>query len=127
VAKIIDAERVHEVVWKIIRGLHFHHTGEIFPSRWSCALTITIPGDTPPDHFLIFRQSGLMESLGEYQGVFAYAFKIFPDVNHLHYWAFNLWDRIIVTATFHDPQCRCEYCSFVGPRLPESLHGTRKV
>jgi hypothetical protein len=127
VAKVFDAERVHEVIWKIIRGLHFHHTGQIFPARWSCALTITPPGEKPPDHFIAFAQSGMMESLGEYQGVFAYSFKIFPEANNLHYWAFNLWDRIIITAAFHDPECGCEYCSFIGPRLPESLHGTEKV
>ena len=37
--------------------------------------------------------------------MFAYAFKIFPEANSLHYWAFNLWDRIILTAAFHDPDC----------------------
>jgi hypothetical protein len=127
VAKVFDAERVHEVLWKIIRGLQFYHSGQILPTRWTCALTITPPGKTPPDHFIAFAQSGMMESLGEYQDVFAYSFKIFPEVNNLHYWAFNLWDRIIFTAAFHDPECSCEQCSFIGPRLPESLHGTEKI
>ena len=63
-----------------------------------------------------------MESQGAYQGVFAYAFKIFSDVNNLHYWAFNLWDRIILTVAFHDPACSCEDCSFVGARQPGPRH-----
>lgn len=122
VAKKFDRDRVWGVVWKITRGLHFHHTGQILPAFWEFAATITPPGETPPDAFIAFAQSGMMKSEGEYQGVFAYAFKIFPDANHLHYWAFNLWDRIILTAAFHDPGCNCEYCSFVGPRQPGPRH-----
>jgi hypothetical protein len=125
VAKKFDGARVWGVVWKIIRGLHFHHTGQIFPTHWEFAATITPPGETPPDEFITFAKSGMMASQGEYQGVFAYAFKIFSDANGLHYWAFNLWDRIIVTAAFHDPGCGCEYCSFIGPRQPGPRHRVR--
>jgi hypothetical protein len=124
VAKTFNGERVWGVIWKIIRGLHFHHTGEILPKHWEFAATITPPGGTPSDSFLAFAQSGMMESRGEYQGVFAYAFKFFSGVPHLHYWAFNLWDRIIFTAVFHDPQCGCEDCAFVGPRQVGSRHRT---
>ena len=62
--------------------------------------------------------------MGKYQGIFAYAFHKFEEVNNLHFWAFLLWDSIIVTAAFHDPECACDYCQFVGPRLPESMLGT---
>lgn len=122
VAKKFDRDRVWAVVWKIIRGLHFYHSGRILPQFWEFAATITPPREKPPNVFIKFAQSGLMESRGEYQGVFAYAFKIFPDANYLHYWAFNLWDRIIITATFHDPDCSCDYCSFIGPQQPGPRH-----
>lgn len=62
--------------------------------------------------------------MGKYQGIFAYAFHKFEEVNNLHFWAFLRWDSIIVTAAFHDPECACDYCQFVGPRLPESMLGT---
>jgi hypothetical protein len=124
VAKHIDPKRVWGVVWKIIRGLHFHHTGQILPTHWEFAATITAPGENPPDAFVSYAQSGLMESRGEYQGVFAYTFKIFRQPDFLHYWALNLWDRIIMTAVFHDPECGCDYCMFVGPRQSGSRHRT---
>jgi hypothetical protein len=33
VAKLIDHARFFRVLWKIIRGLHYHHTGEILPPK----------------------------------------------------------------------------------------------
>ena len=126
VAKLIEADRVHDVVWKLIRGLHFHRTREILPSRWTLALTITPPGEKPPEEFVAFTASGLFKSHGEYPGVFAYTFATFPEVNNLHYWAMLLWDRILITAAFHDVACPCDACSLIGPTLPESLHGTIK-
>ena len=35
VAKLIDADRFHDVLYKIVRGLHFHHAGEILPPHWT--------------------------------------------------------------------------------------------
>ena len=127
IAKLMDADRVHDVIWKIIRGLYYHHNGVILPAFWTCGLTITPPGETPPDHFLALTQDGLLQDKGAYRGVFAYSMHKFPEANDLHYWAFLLWDKIIITAAFHDVECRCEYCAFVGPRLPEPLDGTRKL
>ncbi|SDH76889.1 hypothetical protein SAMN05216338_101325 [Bradyrhizobium sp. Rc2d] len=34
VAKLIDHGRFFRVLWKIIRGLHYHHTREILPEEW---------------------------------------------------------------------------------------------
>ena len=82
----------------------FNHTRQILPQRLEFAATVTAPGDVPPQTFLDFAQSGMMEPLGEYQGVFAYAFKFFPGDPSIHYWAFCIWDRIIFTAIFHDPK-----------------------
>src|SRR6266481_2713601 len=70
VAKLIDANRVHDVIWKIVRGLHFHHTGEVLPTLWSLTYTITPPYEDPPDFFKAFAQG--REPLGKYRGVFAY-------------------------------------------------------
>jgi hypothetical protein len=127
VAKIVDANRLHNVIWKIIRGLYFRHHGVILPWFWNCGIRITVPGETPPEEFLALTGNGLLRSQGRYPGVFAYSMHKFPEVNDLHYWAFLLWDRIIITAAFHDVECKCEYCSFVGPSLPEPLDRTRKL
>jgi hypothetical protein len=128
IAKLIDAYRVHDVIWKIICGLYYHHNGVILPSVWTLGLTITPPGEPPPDHFLALTQEGLLQGdKGAYRGVFAYSMHKFPDVNNLHYWAFLLWDKIIITAAFHDVECQCENCTFIGPQLPEPLDGTRTL
>jgi hypothetical protein len=124
VAKMIDAHRFHDVLHKIIRGLHFHHTGEILARRWSLTYTVTAPHEKPPDFFIAYAESGRGVSRGKYPSIFVYMFDKFPDVNDLHFWAFLLWDNIIVTAAFHDMSCGCDYCAFVGPQVPESMPGT---
>jgi hypothetical protein len=123
VAKRFDPQRVHDVIYKIIRGLHYHHYGEILPRVWSCSFTVTPPGQQPPDCFLALTNAGLLNSKGSYPGVFAYSPHKFPDVNNLHYWAMLLWDTIIITASFHDPACECDQCRFIGP--PEPVRGDR--
>jgi hypothetical protein len=127
IAKLIDANRTHDVIWKIIRGLHFYHTGEILPPIWSCSITVTPPGEALPDDFVEYMKSGRWVGRGPYQGNFAYCFDKFEEVNNLHYWAFLLWDKVLITAAFHDPHCECEACVRVGPWLPEKLSGTRTV
>lgn len=121
VAKLIDADRMHDVIYKIVRGLHFHHNGEILPPLWSGTYTITPPGEPPPDWFPAVLDN--LVSQGRYQGVFAYGYRNFPEVNNLHIWAFLLWDCIIITFAFHDPACDCEYCVFVGPRKAGLMPG----
>src|SRR4030088_948932 len=53
VAKSFDPSRVHDVIYKIIRGLHYHHLGEILPSVWDCSFTIAPPGEPPPEIFQV--------------------------------------------------------------------------
>ena len=125
VAKRFDPNRVEGVIYKIVRGLHYHHFGEVLPPAWDCSFTVTPPGETPPELFQAIAGAGLLSTHGSYPGVFAYSFHKFPDVHDLHVWLMLLWDRIIVTASFHDPACECEKCGFVGPQLPEVLPSNR--
>src|SRR5215469_13505991 len=30
-----DGRRIRRVIWKMVRGLHFYHSGEVLPERWS--------------------------------------------------------------------------------------------
>jgi len=124
IAKLIDAPRFRGVLYKIIRGLHFHHTGEILPTSWDISFTVTAPREAPPDFFLAITEAGMLRKNGNYPGVFDYCFWKFSDVHDLHVWAFLLWDAIIITAVFHDVNCECEHCSFIGPLLPEDMEGT---
>jgi hypothetical protein len=116
VAKLVDSDRFHDVIWKLVRGLHYHHTGEVMPPIWSLTYTATAPYEEPPELFRMYAKSGRGIVRGKYPKVFAYFFDKFPEAHGLHYWGFLLWDGIIITAAFHDPYtCDCEYCQFVGP------------
>jgi hypothetical protein len=99
-----DGGRIRRVAWKIVRGLHFHRTGEVLRQDLVVSCTVTTHDDEkPPDHFIAFRDLPENPELGHYPGVFAYRFQIFPELKNGHYWALLLWDRIIVTVAFLDP------------------------
>ncbi|WP_407157689.1 hypothetical protein [Bradyrhizobium sp. STM 3557] len=126
VAKFIDHHRAYGVIWKIIRGLYFHHHGVILPKEWGMRYWITAPYEPPEPFFKDYADSGRGVSRGEYPKIFSYFFDRFqPDGWDFHYWGFHLWDSLIVTAMFHDPwRCGCPVCQFVGPVFPESMEGT---
>ena len=113
VAKRQEGDRFKRVVWKIIRGLYFHHYSTILPEALPVGCTLTAPGQLPPEEFRLMIDLADDETKGRYQGVFDYRFRVVEmDVGTLNYWAFLIWDRIIVTAHFHDPwSCQCEDCT----------------
>lgn len=125
VAKLIDHARFFRVLWKVIRGLHYHHTGEILPEEWGMRYWVTAPYEEPEEFFRMYAESGREVIHGNYPKVFSYFFDRFePEDLKMQYWGFHLWDSLIVTAMFHDPACGCEGCQFVGPQFPESMAGT---
>jgi hypothetical protein len=128
VAKLIDHARFFRVLWKIIRGLHYHHSGVILPEEWGMRYWVTAPYEPPEEFFKMYAESGREVPRGEYQKIFAYFFDRFePDGWNFQYWGFHLWDSLIVTAMFHDPTCGCPDCQFVGPQFPQSMEGTIKA
>jgi hypothetical protein len=129
VAKLVDHRRAHGVIWKIIRGLHFHHTGEVLPLIWGLRYWITAPFEEPEELFQMYAASGREIIHGEYPSIFAYFFdRFWPDGWDFHYWGFHLWESVIVTVMFHDPTCcGCPACQFIGPTFPESMEGTIRV
>jgi hypothetical protein len=84
VAKRFDSNRMSRVVWKIVRGLYYHHNNMILTEDLRRQITITLPPEAPPEHFLLFLGLPDNPSLGQHQGVFAYRFQKFSDD---HYWA----------------------------------------
>jgi len=111
VAKRLEGQRVYRVAWKIVRGLYFHHFEKALPEQTPNDLKIVLPDQTPPQEFLV----GLADAIshGQYPGVFDYKFSQFPEVHNFNYWAMLLWDRIIIIAAFHDPNCDCNHCSIL--------------
>jgi hypothetical protein len=83
VAKRFAGKRIARVAWKIVRGLHFHHTGEVLPENWPTLsvqlfpLTETTPPEiTLPSDVLAF--ASWAPSRGRYPGVLDYKFENSP-------------------------------------------------
>ena len=112
VVKRQDGTRIKRVAWKIVRGLYFYHYKAILPDALHVGCTLTAPGQRPPEHFLYVSGIANDETHGRYPGVFDFRFHVFEtDLGKLNYWAFLIWDRIIMTVYFHDPwSCQCEDC-----------------
>lgn len=112
VIKRQDGGRIARVVWKIVRGLYFHHHGEVLPEGLNTSVTMTAPGERPPEHFILIKDLPDDSTHGRYPGIFDYRFRRFDvEGGKLHYWAMLFWDRVIMTVTFHDPwHCDCDVC-----------------
>jgi hypothetical protein len=112
VIKRFDSKRIERVLWKIVRGLVFHHHNEVLPETWQrCWSFNTREDHEPPEHFKVFMQLPDNEPYGDYQSVFSYRFQHFVEAGvNFHYWALLIWDSILVTIQFHDPACGCEQC-----------------
>jgi hypothetical protein len=109
VVKRFDGERLARVAWKMVRGLHIHHTGEVLSERWpALGVQVFCPDQRPPDDVMAFVSYA--KSRGVYPGVFDYKFEKFRESHDLHYWVLLLWDRIIFRVAFHDPACGCPTC-----------------
>ena len=126
----LDA-RVARVVWKIVRGLYFHHHRTILPEDIHFGYDVTPQGEWPPELFLDVRRLPDDETHGQYPGIFDYRFRVFEvDAGKMHYWALLIWDCILMTVYFHDPwSCECENCisalriwnqRALQPRIPNS-------
>ncbi len=114
VLKRFDPQRVWRVVWKINRGLFFHHYGIFLPEGNSRGFDLVSPNEEPPDTFNLVRNQ---ISNGVYPSVFDYKYNKFdyPDgPTPFHVWAMLLWDKIIVITYFHDPLCKCEQCALTS-------------
>lgn len=110
VVKRFAGERLQRIAWKIVRGLFFLHHGRALPATTTTVVSLTAPGEIPPQHFLHFMSLPDRVEHGRYPGVFAYRHDNFTESGNTHYWALLLWDRMIITVIFHDPLCRCVNC-----------------
>jgi hypothetical protein len=117
VVKRFQGDRIHRVAWKIVRGLAFHHLGEVYPDDWTVGVTVTAPGETPPRHFQEISGLGMGDDLGPYPGIFAYRY-IKTDTGQ--YWALLLWDAVIITVMFHDRVCQRAECVPPSEATPPS-------
>jgi hypothetical protein len=106
IIKRFYSNRIERVLWKIVRGLNFHHHGQVWPENCQIRWSLTTREDPePPEHFKLFMELPDNEPHGEYQAVFSYRFKHIVDAEieaSFHYWALLIWDSILVTLQFPD-------------------------
>ena len=100
VIKRFNPNRIERVIWKLVRGLFFHHHKKTLPEELKLTWTLTGPDDgPPPEHFQAF--TGNHPSYGQYPGALDYQFEAYPEMTPTgHYWALLFWDSIIVTVAF---------------------------
>jgi hypothetical protein len=75
IKKNFEGERIRRITWKIVRGLHFHRTGKLFPGKLTVSVTLANPDEEPPKHFIALTDLPNNDELGHYPGVFAYRFR----------------------------------------------------
>lgn len=113
IVKRFDSKRISRVAWKIVRGLHFHHSGQCLPVDWTKTVELCQADESfePPDHFKAFMTMPNNPAYGAYQGVFSYRFKKIPEADNLHYWALLILDCVLMIVAFHDLDCACAACT----------------
>lgn len=110
-----EINRIENVIWKILKGLYFieynQYLNDEVPRRIEL---IQKPEDLPIEFFIILADK---KGHGRHIGLFDYKMDIIIkndlDTGKLifHYWALKIWDSVIFTIMFHDPECSCENCN----------------
>jgi len=94
VAKEFDRNRADRVVWKIVRGLCYHHYSRVLPHNARHGIGYWQVQEEPPK---LYRDH-LMETpvLGEYKEVFMYRFNRVRNKDSLSaMWALIFWQSIV--------------------------------
>lgn len=115
VGKKFDPERVYRIVWKIIRGLHYHHYDQFIPEESLCRLRLYDPQQTQPANITeVFQLTMQQPEQGKYPGIFAYKIVKSEPPGRFAY-GLLFWDAMIFLGMFHAPDCMCKDCK----KLPE--------
>lgn len=107
IAKRYDGKRVNRVIWKIVRGLFHHETGQHLPidAKHNCMLYDSQQAQGPGADEL-WKKMMTQAARGKYPGVMDYKLTQAQDVpNGMHCCCLLLWDSVAFYVIFHDPKC----------------------
>ena len=79
VIKRFNGQRIQRVAWKIVRGLYFYHHHRVLPENHTTWVSLTPPGEQPPEHFVRFMQLPENDPKGKYPAIFDYRFQNFTE------------------------------------------------
>ena len=106
VAKHFNPKRANRIVWKIIRGLCFHHYSRILPENVKHKIMYWQVQDKPPK---IYQENFMNRRVyGAYPEVFFYLFRKVSDKDSLSaLWALFFWESLVaivpvVASQFQD-------------------------
>jgi hypothetical protein len=111
-AKSFDPDRVYRVVWKIVRGLYFHETGQLLPERQLVRYVLYTREDPPGIVPLVHLVLGTPPRVAVHDDVFQY-WRLEHDIagRTWHAWALLFWQGVMFVAVFHEPGCPCQDCA----------------
>lgn len=107
----IEYEKVHRVIWKIVRGLYFQiFKNKILPEGVERKITRYDPGTELPKELLEIEKR--ITTAGMHKEVFVYKYGYQePPEPQIHIVIMLFWKAVRFITIFHNPDCRCEYCT----------------
>jgi hypothetical protein len=108
-----DANRAGRIAWKLVRGIYFAETGRFLPEALPKHMILISPekakdAETNYPWWTLVRDT---EPMGKHGAVFDYKWiGVLVDGGRGHALGMLLWDRLIILALFHDPNCSCGQC-----------------
>lgn len=112
VFKNFDVNRIHRVVWKIIKGLYFVDN-QVFLSDSHLGIIRLYDSKQPqPDYAVELKNICINNpERGKYPNIFAYkTTRKKQDNTLMRFYGLLFWDRIMFNVMFHDVGCSCEEC-----------------
>lgn len=116
IAKKTEGNRIKRILWKITRGLHFHHFKNYLPEKTSKDIIFLFPEmqKIPEEVSIVLMQ----KPLGRYGDYFDYKYLINAD-HGFQVWAFRFWMVIAAFVAFQYPACACDVCKEISSKFKD--------
>ncbi|MDP2857145.1 MAG: hypothetical protein Q8P50_04110 [Bacillota bacterium] len=110
VLKHIDRVRADRVVFKVVRGLHYHEGLGLLPEKRRHLVELVGPLDELDDQWDPVLTA---ESRGVYPAIFDWKLRLMEKEGfpvRIRLWALLYWDSVMAFVAHHDLACACGDC-----------------